>query len=199
MEILSAITSINAIIIALLISLKKQKSISDKILIAWVINFAFLFAIPFCVEHKLFFHESYWGFILVFFIVAHAPFIFVYTGSLTNPEFKVDFKNFYHFGFILLISLTFIPYLSLSPDERMNEVFQKEDLSYYALLPMLTLLFIQIYFLTRTIVILIRHQHSIKQSYSYKENVNLAWIKLIVYGFLGIIVLNFILLERFLN
>lgn len=192
MDILSAFASINAIIIALLISLKKQKSISEKILIAWVLNFAFLFAIPFCIEHRLFFHESYWGFLLVFFIVAHSPFIFVYTSSLTKPEFKFNFKYFYHFGFILIISLAFIPYLLLSPEERMNEVLQKEDLSYYSLLPMLTLLFIQIYFLTRTIIILVRHQDSIRQSYSYVERVSLAWIKLIVFAFLGIIILGFI-------
>ena len=65
MDILSAIASMNAIIIALLISLKKQKSISDKILIAWVVNFAFHFAIPLGIERQLFFHESMWGLILI--------------------------------------------------------------------------------------------------------------------------------------
>ena len=192
MDILSAIASMNAIIIALLISLKKQKSISDKILIAWVINFACLFAIPYLIEHELLLHESYWGFLLVFFVVANAPFIYVYTNSLTNPEFKFNFKYFYHFIFILIIGLAFVPYLSLSPEERMSEVIQKEDLSYYSMLPMLSLLFIQIYFLTRTIIILVRHQYNIKQSFSYKEKVNLAWIKMIVIGFLGLIVLSFI-------
>lgn len=192
MEILSAIASINAIIIAFLVSLKKKKSISDKILVAWVINFAFLFAIPFCIEQKLFFHVSYWGFIMVFFIVANATFIFVYTNSLTNPEFRFSFKFFYHFIFIIIVGLAFIPYLSLSPEERMNQVNQKDNLSYYSLLPMLSVILIQIYFLIRTIVILVKHQFNITQSFSYKEKVNLSWIKIIVFGFMGIILLIFI-------
>ena len=121
-----------------------------------------------------------------------SSFIFVYTNSLTNPEFKFNLKYFYHFVFILIIGLAFIPYLTLSPEERMSEVYQKEDLAYYSLLPMLSLLFILIYFLTRTIITLVRHQYNIKQSFSYKEKVNLAWIKLIVIGFLGLIVMNFI-------
>ena len=57
---------------------------------------------------------------------------------------------------------------------------------------MLTLLFIKIYFLTRTIILLVRHQYTIKQAYSYEARINLAWIKLIVFGFLGLIVLSFI-------
>jgi len=193
MDIVSAIASINALIIAFLISRKKQKSTSDFILIAWIINFAFHFFIPFGIERQIVFHESTWGFLMGLFVVAHAPFIFVYTNSLTNPEFKVNFKNFYHFGFILIFIIAFIPYLSLLPDERMEQVHRKDDLSYYMLLPMLMLLFIRLYFLARTMILSIKHQHNIKQSFSYEAKINLAWIKMIVFGFLGVIVLSFFL------
>lgn len=50
MELIGAKASINAFIIAFLISIKKQKGISEYILIAWVINFTFHFAIPFFIE-----------------------------------------------------------------------------------------------------------------------------------------------------
>jgi len=193
MDIVSAIASINALFIAFLISLKKQKSTSDFILIVWIINFAFHFFIPFGIERQIIFHESIWGFLMGTFVVAHAPFIFVYTNSIINPEFKVDFKNFYHFGFILIFIISFIPYLSLLPEERMEQVHRKDDLSYYLLLPMLTLLFIRLYFLVRTLIVLIKHQQKIKQSFSYKAKISLTWLKLIVVGFLGAIVLSFVL------
>ncbi|WP_430814925.1 helix-turn-helix domain-containing protein [Carboxylicivirga sp. RSCT41] len=193
MEILSAIASINALIIAFLVSRKKEKSTSDYILIAWIINFSFHFAIPFCIENKVFIHDSYWGFLMGLFVVAHAPFIFVYTSSLTNPNFKVSFKYFYHFALILVFIATFIPYFSLAPEDRLKVVQQKESLTYHSLLPMLALLLTRVYFLTRTIIIIVKHQYEIKQSFSYEHKVNLEWIKLIAYLFFGIIVLSFVL------
>ena len=193
MEIISAIASINALIIAFLVSRKKEKSTSDYILIAWVINFSLHFAIPFFIENKVLFHDSYWGFLMGVFVVAHAPFIFVYTSSLTNPNFKVSFKYFYHFALVLVFIATFIPYFSLSPEDRLKVVQQKDSLSYHSLLPMLALLLTRVYFLTRTIIIIVKHQYEIKQSFSYEDKVNLGWIKLIAYLFVGIIVLSFVL------
>lgn len=192
MDIVSAIASVNALLIAVLIAGKKQKSISDFILIAWVINFAFHFAIPFLIERQVVFHESLWGFVMGLFVVAHAPFIFVYTNSLANPEFKFDLKNLWHFGLILIYVATFIPYLSLNPQARMDLVQHKQDLSLAMFLPMMTLLMLRVYFLIRTILVILKHQYSIKQSYSYEKKINLAWLKRIAYGFFALIVLSFV-------
>lgn len=192
MDILSAIASINALLIAFLISGKKQKNASDYVLILWVINFAFHFAIPFLIERKVLFHESLWGFVMGFFVVAHAPLIFIYTKSLTDPEFRFDLKNLWHFGLILIYIAAFIPYLSLSPEQRMELVLQKQDLSLHMLLPMLTLLMLRVYFLIRTIMVLMKHQYSIKQSFSYEKKINLAWLKRIAYGFFALILLSFV-------
>ncbi len=193
MDIISAIASVNAIFIAWFISTKKSKSISDYILVVWCVNFAIHFLIPFGIERQLFFHESLWGWVMGMAVVAHAPFIFVYTSSLTNPEFKFNLKNFYHFGFLLVFCIAYIPYFSLSPDERMLLVQSKGEPSYYVFVPMLTLLFIRIYFFTRTMVVLVRHQTKIEQTFSYETNVNLRWIKLITYGFFGIIGMSIIM------
>ena len=192
MDIVSAIASVNAWVIAILISGKKNKSISDYVLIAWVINFAFHFAIPFLIERQVLLHESLWGFLMGIFIVAHAPLIFLYTKSLTDPEFKFDLKNFWHLGLILIYIAAFIPYLSLSSEERMELVLQKQDLSFHMFLPMLTLLMLRVYFLIRTILLLMKHQYSIKQSFSYDKKINLAWLKRIAYGFFALILLSFI-------
>lgn len=192
MDIVSAIASVNALVIAILISGKKDKSISDYVLIAWVINFAFHFAIPFLIERQVLLHESLWGFVMGIFIVAHAPLIFLYTKSLTDSEFKFDLRNFWHFGLILIYIAAFIPYLSLTSEERMELVLQKQDLSLHMFLPMLTLLMLRVYFLIRTIMLLMKHQYSIKQSFSYDKKINLAWLKRIAYGFFALILLSFI-------
>lgn len=192
MDIICAIASIHAFLIAFLVSTRKQKRISDYILIAWIVNFAFHFAIPFFVEHQFWLHDSIWGVVMAVFVFAHAPFIFVYTSSLTNPEFKVNLKNFYHFGFLLLFIASFTPYLLLTPEERLDVIYQRQDLSYYVVVPLLVLFLTRVYFLLRTIIIVINHQNKISQSFSYEKEINLAWIKSIAIGFFIIIILGFI-------
>jgi AraC-like DNA-binding protein len=192
MEFISAIASINALILAFLIYIKKGKTISDKILIFWVINFALHFAIPFLVDRQVLIHESYWGILMGVFIVAHAPFLFVYTNSLTNPHFKANFKNLYHFLVIVLFIAASIPYLLLPQEERMALALKKQDLSHEMFLPMMVLLFCRVYYLIRTILILAKHQYSMKQVFSYDEAVNLTWLKRITYGFFSLILLYFI-------
>lgn len=192
MDIISAVSSINAIIIALLLINKKEKNLSNKILIAWTFNFALHFAILFFALRNILLQPVNWGFILGIVLVAHTPFLYVYTKSLTDRFFKLDFKNLSHFGFILIYIVSFIPNLLLSSEQRTEMVYNKQNLAYQTFLPMLTLLFCQIYFLIRTIILLVKHQYQIKREFSYVESINLAWIKHIVYGFTFIIVISFI-------
>ena len=192
MDIISAIGSINALIIAFLLINKKGKSISDKVLIAWIVNFAFHFAMPFFMERQILLHATNWAFFLGIFVVAHAPFVFVYTHSLTNRIFKADFKNLSHFGFIFIYIGSFIPYLLMSYEERDALVYERQNIAYQVFLPMIVLLFCKIYFLIRTIILLVKHQYSIKEVFSFEEKINLAWLKRIAYGFFLLILLSFI-------
>ena len=192
MDVVGAIGAINAIIIAFFIYNKKERSLSNKILTIWVIAFALHFSIPFFIERKLFLHDAYWGFILGTVIVSHTPFLFVYTNSLADRNFKLSFRNLWHFGFILIYVVSFIPLLVLGKEKHMELVYERRDLSYHAFLPMITLLFCQIYFLIRTIIVLMKHQYSIKSEFSYEKAIDLAWIKRIVYGFAAIIIASFI-------
>lgn len=192
MDIISAIASFSALLIAFLTYSKRNKTISDKILVAWIINFAFHFAVPLFLERKFLFNESTWGMLLGVFVVTHSPFIFVYTLSLTDSRFKLNIKYLYHFGFVLIYILAFVPYLLLSEEERLLLAMNKQDLTYHMLLPMFVLLFCRVYFLIRTIIALYTHQLKIKQVYSFSEKVNLAWLKRITYGFFFIIALSFL-------
>lgn len=192
MDIISAIASFSALLIAFLIYSKRNKTISDKILVAWIINFAFHFAVPFFLERKLLFNESTWGMLLGVFVVTHSPFIFVYTLSLTDSKFKLNLKYLFHFGFILIYILAFVPYLILSEEKRMQLALNKQDITYHMFLPMFVLLFCRVYFLIRTIIALYTHQLQIKHVYSFSEKVNLAWLKKIAYGFFFIIALSFL-------
>ncbi|WP_167618627.1 helix-turn-helix domain-containing protein [Maribellus sediminis] len=192
MDIISAVASVNAIIIALLLINKKGKNVSNKILIAWTFNFALHFSILFLASRAILLQPVNWGFILGIVLVAHTPFLFLYTKSLTQRNFKPDFKNLSYFGFVLIYIATFIPNLMLSQEARMELVYNKQNMDYHTFVPMITLLFCQVYFLIRTIILLINHQHRIKSEFSYEESINLAWIKHIVYGFAFIIVISFI-------
>jgi AraC-like DNA-binding protein len=192
MDIISAIASFNALIIAFIIYSKKSKLLSDKILFAWILNFAFHFVIPLLMDRQILMHESNWAIVLGIFFFAHAPFILVYTNSLTNRNFKANFKNLYHFGFVLLYLTSFIPYLLMSYSERDMLIYGKQNITYQVFLPMIILLFCQIYFLIRTIILLAKHEYSIKHEFSFEKKINLTWLKYIAYGFFSLIVLSFI-------
>lgn len=192
MDVISAIASINALIIAFFLYKRKEKKISTKILTIWSIAFAIHFSTPFFIQRNLFFHDAIWGFILGVVITSHTPFLFVYTNSLADKNFKLNLKNLWHFGFVLIYILSFIPLLLLGNEKHLELIYEKQDLTFQVFLPMITLLFCQVYFLIRTTIILIKHQYSIKQEFSYEKEVDLAWIKRIVFGFASIIVLSFI-------
>ncbi len=192
MEIVGAIGAINAVIIAFFLSKKRNKSISDNILTIWVLVFALHFSMPFFIEKRLLFHELFWGYALGVIIVTHMPFLFIYTNSLVNRNFRLSFRNLWHFGFVLLYILSAIPAFILGKEDIMEMVMGKQDTTYHLFLMMMTSLFFRIYFLMRTIIVLLRHQYSIKKEFSYERNIDLAWIKRIVYAFSIIIVLSFI-------
>ena len=192
MDIISAIGSINALIIAFLIYRKKTRSISDNILIIWVLNFALHFAILFLNEKNLLLHETNWGFILGIVLVLHTPFLYIYTKSLTDKNFLLNLKTLANYGVIFIYIIAFIPNLLMSTEERSNLVYNKEGIPFQAFIPMFTLLFCQIYFLIRTLIILLKHQYNIKREFSYEDKINLVWIKRIVYGFASIILLSFV-------
>lgn len=183
MDIVSAIASINALIIAFFLYKRKEQEISIKILSIWSIVFAIHFSIPFFIAKNLFFHEAFWGFILGVVITSHTPFLFVYTNSLTDKNFKLKLKNLWHFGFVFIYILSFIPLLLLGKEKHIELIYEKQDLTYQVFLPMITLLFCQVYFLIRTTIVLVKHQYSIKHEFSYEKAVDLTWIKRIVFGF----------------
>lgn len=192
MDIVSAVASVNALIIAFFLYKRKEQKISIKILSIWSMVFAIHFSTPFFIEKELLFHEAFWGLILGIVITSHTPFLFVYTNSLTDRNFKLNLKNLWHFGFVVIYILSFIPLLLLGKEKHIELVYEKQDLTYQVFLPMITLLFCQVYFLIRTTIVLVKHQYSIKHEFSYEKAVDLAWIKRIVFGFASIIVLSFI-------
>ena len=192
MDIVSAVASVNALIIAFFLYKRKEQKISIKILSIWSIVFAIHFSIPFFIERDLFFSGAYWGFILGIVTTSHTPFLFVYTNSLADKNFKINFKNLWHFGFILLYIVSFIPLFLLGKEKHLELVYEKQGLAYQAFLPLITVLFCQVYFLIRTTIVLIKHQQNIKHEFSYEKQVDLAWIKRIVLGFAVLIVLSFI-------
>lgn len=192
MDVIGAIGAINAVIIAFFLYKKKDKSINDKLLMAWVCLFALHFSMPFFIERKLFFHEFYWGFIFGVIIITHMPFLFVYTQSLVQKNFRFSIGNLWHFVFVIVFILTLLPAFMLGKDAYLELIHGKHDITYQVFIPMITFLFCQVYFLIRTIISLLRHQYTIKTEFSYNKAIDLTWIKRIVYGFASILLLYFL-------
>ena len=192
MDIISAIASINALLIAFFLFIKGKKEVSTRILGVWCLLFSFHFAFPFFFEKRLFFLEFDWGIVWRAVIVSHIPFLFVYTNSLIDKRFKLNFKYLGHFLIVLIFIFANIPILQIPDETRFELVFNTDGIVSEIFLPLISSLFIQITYLIWTTVILVKHQYKIEDEFSYKKTVDLAWIKRIVIGFTIILFLKFI-------
>jgi len=190
MDVLGAIGALNALLLALLLLRKKNKTAKDKVLIAWVLNFflylGFYFLFERYPERISILWLPVWGSTLI----AHPVFLFIYSLSLSKKSFVFNIKVLINFLAVILWLISFIPYLLLTPEEQHKLIFDKQSISYELFLPMMTQLCVELFFFIRTLIVLIQHQNKIEQEFSYYAKINLSWLKLLTYLYIVILLSN---------
>lgn len=188
MDILGAIGAINALLLAFLLGTKKRKTARDKVLIAWVLNFFLYFGYYFLFERQLMRLDVLWTLLWGISLLAHPVFLYVYTISLTRRRFVFNLKVASNFLLLIPWGLSMIPYLLLTPEEQVRLVYDKQFISHELFLPMMIQLCIELFFFIRALIVIIQHQQNIKQEFSYQAKINLAWLKLLIYLYVVILV-----------
>lgn len=191
MDTVSSIGAFFAIILLFVLHHKPNKSLSDKILFAWFVLFALNLSIPFFIQRQILFNDTIWGVLLGSFFVLHFPMLFIYTRSLTQKDYRFTTKCWLNFLWVVVYLISLIPYFKLSVEQR-RQLFLNEEPDYIILLPLLVYMFLLVFYITRTVLLLHKHQRNVKQTFSYQENVNLDWLKRLVFGFIGILLLSVI-------
>ena len=171
---------------------KKRKSLSDKILIAWLFTLGI---------HLLLFYLRYSEKIYKYPILLgwdiplpllHGPFLFLYVMALTNQLPKRKHTLYIHSIPILFSYISLIPFYSLSASERV-EVFKNEGKGFELLMIILFIAIIvsSITYFTFSILFLRKYKNKIESIFSNTEKINLIWLRYLIYGMVSIYLISF--------
>ena len=190
MDILGAIGAINALLLALLLGKKKSKTVNDKVLIAWILNFSLYFGYYFLFEHYMNSLSSIWLLVLGASLLSHPVFLFIYSISISKKNFVFNRKVASNFLVVIIWMISLIPFLLMTTEEQKNMVYDKQFISYEMFLPMMIQLCVELFFFIRTLIVLVQHQSKIEQEFSYHLKINLSWLKLLTYMYIVILISN---------
>ncbi|MGD9992760.1 MAG: helix-turn-helix domain-containing protein [Salinivirgaceae bacterium] len=188
MKYIFLIASFNALFFSFLI-LQKKKALHDKILICWLIYLGFYTGIYGLFSDKLFtgFHLLSVSFISL--LLLHGPFLYLYISALIDNKALFNREKLLHFIPFILFNL-FIIISSFFPEisERIRlDHLESEHKS--PLLFNLFLLFTVIsgpFYFILSIRLFKKLDVNIFNNFSSYENVNLVWLRKLVYTFGGI-------------
>lgn len=188
MKYIFLIAAFNALFFAFLI-LQKKKAIHDKILICWLIYLGLYTGVYALFSNKLFieFHLLSASFISL--LLLHGPFLFLYISALIDRNFQFNGEKLLHFIPFVLFNL-FIVIASFFPEIsegiRLDHVESEHGTPLlFNLFLILTVLSGPFYFIL-SILLFKKFDIDIFNYFSSYENVNLNWLRKLVYIFGGI-------------
>ncbi len=178
MEVLILLGAFQAIFFIILVLSKKKKSISDKILVLWLLLFAVhLSFVYYSFQSGHIFYIEY-GYIPSGVLVAYYSLMYVYTESLTSEGNVFKVKWLLHLIPTAITYVSIFPLAQLPYKEKENLVTHPTSNPYLYLVFGLVMLFVTIY-LIATLRLLRKHKVSIRKMFSYEENINLNWLKIL--------------------
>ena len=185
MKYIFLIAAFNALFFAVLV-LQKKKALHDKILIYWLIYLGLYTGIYALFSNKLFidFHLLSASFISL--LLLHGPFLFLYVSALIDQKFEFNRKKLLHFIPFILFNL-YIVIASFSPELseriRLDHVESEHGAPLlFNLFLILTVLSGPFYFIL-SILLFKKLDINIFNNFSSYENVNLEWLRKLVYTF----------------
>lgn len=180
------IAAFNAFFFTVLLVQKKPKAKHDKILTFWLIYLGSFIGVYSFYSHNLFthFHLLSISFISLFYL--HGAFLYLYVSSFVSFKKRFNKKNLFHlipFGLfnIYIFIISFFPVVA--KNIRLDHVHSD------ASIPPLFLLFLIItalsgpFYFVFTIRLFKKLDINIFNNFSYYENINLVWLRKLVYVF----------------
>ena len=186
MKFIFLIASFNAFFFSVLLFQKKPKAVHDKILIFWLVYLGLYTGVYGLFSNELFTHFPLLSAGFISLILLHGPFLYVYISSLVINPNKFKSKNLVHFAPFLLFNLyllvvSFFPGIS----ERISlshAASEHESPVLFQLFLILIVLSGPVYFVLSTRLFK-KLDIQIFNNFSSAENLNLDWLRKLVYIF----------------
>ncbi len=188
MKYIFLIAAFNALFFAFFI-FQKKKAIHDKILICWLLYLGLYTGVYALFSNKLFieFHLLSASFISL--LLLHGPFLFLYISALIDQEFQFNREKLLHLIPFILFNL-FIVIASFFPE--ISEGIRLDHLESEHGTPLLFNLFLILtvlsgpFYFILSMLLFKKLDINIFNYFSSYENVNLNWLRKLVYIFGGI-------------
>lgn len=179
------IAAFNALFFALLI-FQKKKALHDKVLILWLIYLGIYTGIYALFSETMFdnFHILSASFISL--LLLHGPFLFLYISSLADINFKMNQTKLIHFAPFVLFNLFLLiasQYPEISEGIRLNHTHGMHKPVWVFNLFLISVVLSGPFYFILSILSLKRLDVNIFNNFSTLENVNLSWLRKLIYTF----------------
>lgn len=165
----------NSLFFSVLVFSRKEKTIADKILGYWLLALSLQLFLPFLylANINLFIHIIGFETILA---AIHPILLYNYTRALTQTQLTSGdvIKSLWP---MLFAAASMLRYVLLDPSKKIEILSEAKDLPIDILIPFLLEAVIFIYFLRQSFKILRRHKNNVLQLYSYRDDVDLLWLR----------------------
>ncbi len=185
MKYIFLIAAFNALFFAILV-LQKKKALHDKILIYWLVYLGLFTGVYALFSNILFIEFHLFSASFISLLLLHGPFLFLYISSLIDKKFEFNRKKLLHFVPFILFNI-YIVIASFYPE--ISERIRLDHVESEAGAPLLFHLFLiftvlsgPIYFIL-SIWLFKKLDINIFNNFSSYENVNLDWLRKLVYSF----------------
>jgi len=175
-------------------TLKKNKSIETKYFTTFISVLSFIVLLFLIIDFRL--NIKILNLSIVFFILSSVlllpPLMWLYVKKIISQEDKVKDKvHFYPSIIVSLIVLVLLIAFFLTKNQFFMSILIK-----VAFLSLVVVFILQnIYYIYLSIKGYLRHREKIEETYSYSEDVDLSWVKVLIIGYVtfiaGIIVVNY--------
>ena len=170
-----------ALFFAVLLSNKKAKRLPDQVLSAW-----FLIIMLHLLGYYTYYEKAYLEYPHLLgledaFPFLYGPLLFIYTDTLRarTPTFKKSY--WLHFIPFLLSNLLYLPYY-LADGSRKVDLYFAGELPFIKVVIALKLLAGPVY-VVWVWILLKKHRANIQQYFSFREKIDLNWLKHLTFGF----------------
>lgn len=185
MKYILIIATFNALFFAILI-LQKKRTVHDKIMTAWLVYLGIYVGLYAVFSDVLFTKYQLFSASFISLLLLHGPFLYLYISSLTNDKFQISWKNLIHFTPFVLFNL-YIVLASFFPHYAQKIRLDHSDnvhgtAYFFNLFLILTVLSGPVYILL-TICLFRKLDINIFNNFSVSENVNLDWMRKLIYTF----------------
>ena len=186
MQYIFLIAAFNAIFFSVVLYQKKSKALHDNLLFFWLVYLGLYTGVYGLFSNELFTHYPVLSASFISLLLLHGPFLLFYTSSLVTNANKLSSKNLLHFiPFVLFNLYLFIVSFFPAVSERINldHAATKHES------PLLFLIFLTLIVLSGPIYFVLsirlfrKLDINIFNNFSSSENINLNWLRKLVYIF----------------